>query len=156
MGLRENILSHPVSRLELRPVIATKPTDSVRQALEQMRDKRLGCVVIVDQDNRPLGKFTERLLIKLLLKDPAALDEPVRDHMASAWGMVECGDPIARMIECMEDKKLRFVIVVDEQGHPVGLTGQKGVMEYMVEHFPRQVKVQETGSKLHLDDREGA
>ena len=156
MGLRENILSHPVSQLELRPVIAVKPTDSVRQALQQMRDKRLGCVVIVDQDNRPLGKFTERLLIRLLIKDPAALDEPVGDHMAHAWGSVKSGDSIARVIECMEEKKLRFVIVVDDQGRPIGLTGQKGVMEYLVEHFPRQIKVQETGSKLYMDDREGA
>ena len=155
MGLRENILSHPVSQLELRPLIVVEPATTVRQAIEQMRQKRVGCVVVVKGD-RLLGKFTERELIGLLLKCAGALEEAVGDHMAAAWHGVSRGDPIASVIECMEAKKLRFVIVLDDEGRPVGLTGQKGVMEYIAEHFPRQVKVQETESKLYMDEREGA
>ena len=157
MGLRQDILSDPVSVLELRDLVAVKPDTTVRRAIELMRQHRLGCVVIVDDHNRPLGKFTERLLIKLLVADgPDALDQRVSEHMASAWTLVERSDPIAKVIQCMEADKLRFVVVVDEHGHPVGITGQKGVMEYVAEHFPRQVKVQETEAKLYMDQREGA
>ncbi len=156
MGLRHNILHDPVSELPLRQLIAVKGDAPVRHAVEQMQTRRLGCVVILDDEGRPLGQFTERLLIRLLLKNPGGLDEPVRRHMASAWAWVEETDPIAKVIECMEEKKLRFVLVLDKQGHPVGFTGQKGVMEYIAEHFPRQVKVQEMDSKLYMDQREGA
>ena len=48
MGLRENILNHPVSQLELRPLIAVEPAVTVRNAIEQMRQNRLGCVVVVE------------------------------------------------------------------------------------------------------------
>jgi hypothetical protein len=44
---------------------------------------------------------------------------------------------------------------VDRDGKPIGLTGQKGVIEFIVEHFPRQVKVQMMRSKLYMDAREG-
>lgn len=156
MGLRHNILNDPVSELALREVIAVKGNITVRQAVDKMREKHLGCVIVLDDENRPLGQFTERLLVKLLLRNPGTLDEPVRQHMASAWAWVENDAPIAKVIQCMEEKKLRFVLVLDKQGLPVGLTGQKSVMEYIAEHFPRQIKVQEMESKLYMDEREGA
>ena len=55
-----------------------------------------------------------------------------------------------------EGAKVVIGDVLDDEGRPVGLTGQKGVMEYIAEHFPRQGKVQLMESKLHMDHREGA
>lgn len=155
MGLREDILRESVTELEWRDVIRMKPTDTVRKTVETMRKERLGCVVICDDDGKVVGKFTERDLIRLLLINAEAMDEEVGHHMSGTWGVIRKGDPIAQVIDLMQEKKLRFVIVVDEDGKPVGLTGQKGVMEYIVDHFPRQVKVQMMESKLFMDTREG-
>jgi len=153
-------MEHPVEaelvELELRELIAVKPSTTVRQAVELMRAKRLGCVVIVDEDGKPLGKFTERLLIKLLLNHENGLDYPVADYMASAWAQIQKTDPISKVIDCMESKALRFIVIVDDQGKAIAMTGQKGVMEYIADYFPRQVKVQRMRSKLFMDQREGA
>lgn len=155
MGLQQDILNQPVSELELRDIIVVDRHATVRQAISLMRQKRLGSVVIVDEQGKPLGKFTERLLIRLLLNHPDGLDQAVCDHMASAWAYVEKTDPIAKVIEAMESKKLRFVIVLDENGRPVALTGQKSAMEYIVDHFPRQVRVQRMSSEFFTGQREG-
>ncbi|MEE9212530.1 MAG: CBS domain-containing protein [Phycisphaeraceae bacterium] len=156
MGLREDILNDPVSALELRELAAVKRTTTVRDAIGLMRENRVGCVVVLDDQGRPLGKFTERLLIKLLLEDPDHLDHPVEQHMASAWAFVHKTDPIATVIDRMQSKGLRFVVVLDEDGRAVAMTGQKGVMQYIADHFPRQVKVQRMRSKISMDQREGA
>ncbi len=155
MGLQQDILNQPVSQLELRELIAVDRQTTVRQAIGQMQDRKLGCVVIVDQEGRPLGKFTERLLVKLLLDHPDGLDHPVGKHMAEAWAFVQETDPIAVLIDCMKSKKLRFVIVLDGQGRAVAVTGQKGVMEYIVDHFPRQVRAQRMSSEFFSGQREG-
>ena len=156
MGLHHDILSDPVSVLELRQAIAVDRETTVRCAADLMRQKGLGSVVVVNDENSPIGKFTERLLLKLLLEKPEGLDDPLGQHMYTESTSVKTSDPIAKLIECMDVEKLRYVIVIDEQGHPVGLAGQKSLMEYIVDHFPRQVKVQETATKLHMDQREGA
>ncbi len=156
MGLRQDILREPVSELVLRELIALKPGDTVRRAVAKMREKKLGCVVVVDADGRPLGKFTERLLIKLLLAGPQRLEEPVASHMAAVWGTIKLTDPIAKAIRVMQDKSLRFLIVLESDGRAVGLTGQRGLMEYIADHFPRAVKGQTMDSKLYMDQREGA
>ena len=155
MGLHQDILNQPVSDLDLRELIAVRQDVTIRDALAQMCEKKLGCVVVVDDQNRPLGKFTERLLVRLLLDQPDGLDHPVGQHMASAWAWVQMIDPIAKVIDCMESKKLRFVIVLDDQGRAIALTGQKGVMGYIADHFPRQVRVQRMSSEYFTGQREG-
>ena len=47
------------------------------------------------------------------------------------------------------------VVVTDDDGRVDALTGQKGLMEYVAEHFPKQVMVQRIGSPV-IQDREGA
>ena len=56
----------------------------------------------------------------------------------------------------MQLKNLRFLCVVDENGQVAGLTGQRGLMEYVAEHFPGEVMVQRIGQPPYLSDREGA
>ncbi|MAE64833.1 MAG: hypothetical protein CMJ18_11245 [Phycisphaeraceae bacterium] len=156
MGLRHSILNDPVSRLELRPVILVEREATVAATVRRMREQRLGCSVVVDGDGRPVGKFTEHLLVSLLLRDASAMQAPVSEQMSADWDAVGLDDPIARVIECMESKRVRYVIVIDDDGRPIHLTGLKGVVRYVSDHFPRQVQVQPDGAKLYMDEREGA
>ena len=156
MGLYQKLMREPVSALELRELITVQPSTTVREAILRMQQNRLGCVAVVDSDGRPVGKFTERLLIRLLLTDSAALGEPVSQHMNAPWSTVTRDDSIARLIDCMESGRLRYVCVVDGDGRAEALVGQKGVTKFLADQFPREVKVQLMTSKQHMDQREGA
>ena len=156
MGLQEAIRTEPVSKLPLRELTAVESTATIRQAIARMRQKRVGCVIVVDQEGKPMGKFTERLLTRLLLNDPHALDHPVGEHMVEAWGCVKLTGPILRVIQLMQRHDLRFVCVVDEAGRATALTGQRGVMEYIADHYPRQVLAHRVSSRPDLQAREGA
>ena len=156
MSLRKAIRSEPISTLTLRKPVLVSPTMSTRDVVARMKEARIGCAFVVDKNNHPIGKFTERLLIRMLHNNPAMLDEPVDNLDIPLEGCVRLSDPISKVIDYMQDTGLRFVCVVDECGCVVGLTGQRGVMEYIAEHFPRQIKAQLMEAKLHMDQREGA
>ena len=156
MGLRENMTSETVAELALREAIVADPATTVRDAVARMCDKRLGCVVVAREDGRPIGTFTEEVLIGLLADVPQALDEKIGDHLSEQWACVKKTDPIVTVLETMQSKGLRFVCVADEAGRAVALTGQRGLMEYIAEHFPRQVMVQRVGVKSSTERREGA
>jgi len=144
-----------VNRLALREPVLCGPQDTLRQAIEKMRRQRLGCVIVIDDDRKPLGMFTESMLTQLLLNGPAALDDKVEQHMAEQWPWVRDSDPVVDVLEAMQAKNVRFICVVDAEGRVAGLTGQKGLMEYIADHFPEQVMVQRVGCAPYLD-REGA
>ena len=76
--------------------------------------------------------------------------------MTRDWPTVSLADPISTVLDAMERANVRFVIVVDQQGQLAGLTGQKGLMEYVAEHFPGQAIVQRIGGAPYPTDREGA
>ena len=156
MGLYENIRTEPTRGLPLREAITVAPTSSVREAIMEMRQKRLGCAIVVDADDRPIGMFTETMLDRLLLEGSWQLDELIKVHMAEQVSCVKESDPIVLVLDALQSKDVRFVCVVDENGRVIGLTGQKGMMEYIAEHFPREVMVQRVGSSVCPPQREGA
>jgi CBS domain-containing protein len=157
MGLREDIMNETVDQLPLRRAVTVTPQTSTAQAIQLMRESKLGCVFVADEQGRPTGKFTERQVLKLIC-DCVPLDEPVSKHVVPIpqCGFVKMTDPIVKVLHGMLQTRLRFVCVIDDAGKVIALAGQKGLMEYITEHFPRQIKVQMMTSKLHMNTREGA
>lgn len=156
MGLHSNMRSEPVSRLALRTPVLLQPGDTVRAAVEQMRAQQLGCVFVVDADRKPTGIFTEHMLNRILITNVDALDDPLREHMEDSWCSVKITDEIVDVLAAMQAHDVRFVCVLDEQGRVAALTGQKGLMEYIADHFPDQVMVQRIGCSPYIQQREGA
>lgn len=156
MGLQQDMLAEEVRQLSLREPVTASPGTSLREAVTKMRAGRLGCAIVVDDDRKPLGIFTENLLTQLLTQDAAALDDPVEKHMASPCPWVRLTDPIYDVLDAMESKNIRFLCVLDDEGRLTGLTGQKGIIEYVADHFPNQVLAQRIGGRAAPEVREGA
>ena len=156
MGLLENIQTEPISKLAVRKPIFVDRSCTVRDAILAMRRGKLGCAIVIDSAEKPVGLFTEAILRHLIATSPAAVEEDIESHMATTFPWAKISDPIETVLEAMELKKIRFVIVVDEQGKVAGLTGQKGLMEYVAEHFSGEVMVQRVGTKPYPTSREGA
>jgi len=156
MGLFENVKNETVNRLAMRPVVIINSDATVRDVVQQLREAQLGCAVATDADGKPRGMFTEAMLRGLMSRDPAAINEPIESYLAKTFPWVKTSDPIETVLAAMETKNIRFVVVVDEDGAVVGITGQKGLMEYVAEHFPGEVLVQRIGTNAYPEQREGA
>lgn len=77
----QHSLESPLASLtRRRPVTCTADTP-LRQALETMRDERIGSIVVVDAEHRPLGLFTVRDLIGRVVLPGLPLDTPMRAVM---------------------------------------------------------------------------
>ncbi len=156
MGLFENMKTETVSRLNLRePVLATAD-QKVREVVQAMRQRNLGCAILVDGDNKPIGMFTESMLTQIIANQPELLDASLGEQAADHWAQISLSDPITAVLEALEVKNTRFLSVVDDEGRVAGLAGQKGLMEYIADHFPREVMVQRVGQKPCVHHREGA
>ena len=82
MGLRENLKNEEVRDLPMREAVIVRPDMKVRDAIEKMREKRLGCVIVNNDEQEPIGTFSESSLIDLLLKEPNAIDaDEVQHHL---------------------------------------------------------------------------
>ncbi len=156
MGLYDNMAKEPVRGLALREPVLVHPSETLGHSVQQMRKRRLGCVIVIDDDQKPVGMFTESMLTQLIAQDAFNPDDKVKQHMSAGWPWVKLTDPIADVLFAMQTKNIRFLCVVGNDGKVAGLTGQKGLMEYVADHFPGQVMVQRIGGQPYPQTREGA
>lgn len=156
MGFREDIQQDTVSSLPIRDAAAIRRDTTLREAVRVMQATSLGCAVIVDESNAPIGIFTEQSLLDALTRD-ASLDELTVGGLTDpGFLVIKQSDPILRVWNAVARDGLRFVCVTDDDGKFIGVTGQRGLAEYLAESFPQEVLVQRLGSTPWMQQREGA
>jgi CBS domain-containing protein len=101
-----------IGELMTTDVVTIEPDRPVREALRTMIDHDFGSVVVA-QDGRAIGMFTERDVTRHVLTDAALLDERVGDLMSAPPITVQPGDQIVDVFELMNGKGIRRLPVVD-------------------------------------------
>jgi CBS domain-containing protein len=101
-----------IGELMTKDVVTVAPDDRVRDALRAMIDHDFGSVVVAE-DGRAVGIFTERDVTRHVLTDAALLDERVGDLMTAPPITVQPGDQIVDVFELMNGKGIRRLPVVD-------------------------------------------
>jgi CBS domain-containing protein len=156
MGFRQDLEQDHVSSLSLRDAIIVRAETTIAEAVGLMREKSLGCAVIVDPSGTASGIFTEQSLLAALAQHGSLADQTVGDYSDPHFLSLPSSAPISRVWDAIEQDGLRFICVTDDGGKLIGVTGQRGIFEYLAECFPQQVLVQRLGSTPWMEQREGA
>ena len=133
----------PVIAVLTRTPIVMKPKNTVAEAIQKMAEANVGSVVIVDDQMRPIGIFTERdLLINVCAQglDPGKvrLEEVMtRDPM-----VISEGESARKALELMLHFGFRHLPVVDDRGRLVGTVSIRDVSQ----PFAGEVDVEELHS----------
>ena len=138
MDLAKNLKIDSVSRLHPTPPHHVGPQQTVTETVALMREKKVGCVLVMDGE-RVIGIFTERDLLRKVLATGRPLSLPVVDFMTRNPVTVHPKEPIGLAIRRMEEGGYRHLPVVDEAGRPVGVLSVKRIVHYLVEHYPPTV-----------------
>jgi CBS domain-containing protein len=110
------MLISDVLRDKGRSVVKAAPSDSVRDAVHNLADNRIGAVVVEDQWMHPVGIFSERDFIKAVAAHgAAALDLPVRELMSAPIISCRSSDRIDAVLVTMTLRKVRHVPVIDKE-----------------------------------------
>ena len=97
------------------------PDDSVQSAIELMVENDQGSVIVVDPDDKVVGIFTERdLLRRYLTSQDKFLYLKVSEVMSSPVITVSTDTPVAEALAIMNKKNIRRLPVVDENKRMIG------------------------------------
>jgi len=97
------------------------PDDSVQSAVELMVDHDQGSVIVVDQNEKVIGIFTERDVLRHYLTNQSKfLYLKVSEVMSTPVTTVSLDTPISDALALMNRKNVRRLPVVDENGKMVG------------------------------------
>jgi arabinose-5-phosphate isomerase len=101
-----------------------KSSQTLREALvhESRPGRRTGALMVVDDDGRLAGIFTDSDLARLLeAKRDAAIDGPIRHIMTANPTTIAAGELLPAACEELARRKISELPVVDQAGRPLGL-----------------------------------
>jgi CBS domain-containing protein len=155
MDLARNLKIDSVSRLHPTAPRQVAPVQTVADAVALMRRERVGCLLVCVQD-RVVGIFTERDLLRRVLATGRPLNLPIAEFMTPNPVTVHLKEPIGAAVQRMEEGGYRHLPVVDEVGRPVGVLSVKRIVHYLVEHFPGTIYNLPPNPGAVQTEREGA
>ena len=133
--LHEVILKDPLSQLNAPEPILLKDSNSVADAVEQMRKHRFGAVLVLGAGGQLAGIFTERdVLNRSSPGDSRSLEQvPLSEVMTRDPHRLQEDDTIAQALNYMAVGGYRHLPIVDD-GKPVGFCSIRGILRYISEN----------------------
>jgi CBS domain-containing protein len=136
---RVALLQEPLSSLEVRAPICVSPATPAGDAIRLMNQERIGAVLVTGPDDRVIGIFTERDVLKKLVDTGVGLDRPVREVMTAQPCCLHRDDAVVYALKLMHEGGFRHVPLVDGEGHPFAVISVKDVVEFVVHLFGREM-----------------
>lgn len=132
--VEKSLLRHRVRHLLPRAALTTAPETKVRDVLRLLVEHSVGCVVIIDEEERPLGVFTERdALLKLNTRAVELGDLPVSEFMTPNPQTLDSTAKVAFVVQRMDQGGYRHVPIVDEEGRVNGVISVRDILRYFTE-----------------------
>ncbi len=118
-------------------LVTAKPDEPIRTAAKRMVENRVGSILVVDEQGRLIGIFTERDLARAVAEG-IDLDEPISKVMSRRPVTGHPDEPVTKLASKMIEHWLRHIPIVDEQGRPVGVVSIRDVLRAITsfEAFP--------------------
>ena len=99
-----------------REICSISKDQSVRQALILMSEKNIGAIIIVDNNNFPIGIFSERdYARKVILKGKNSKDTLLEEVMTKELITVTRNYKIDQCMKIMIEKKIRHLPVLEDK-----------------------------------------
>jgi CBS domain-containing protein len=117
-----------VKHMMVPNVISTSPDMSVKEAINTLYEKHIGCVVTVDDEKKCIGIFTERDAIRLVAEN-VKLDQPLSNVMTKNVVTVQEDSSINEVRTVIVAHKIRHLPVVNQKGSLVGLLSVRDLLD---------------------------
>jgi len=139
-SVRSSLEREAISALQLGPAITVPEEASLKEAVENLQEHHIGCVLVSGADGTLKGIFTERDLLNRVAG--RGLDWArcrVADFMTRDPETLRRDDRIVWALNLMHMGGYRHVPLVDEANHPVGVISVKDIVEFIIELMPGAV-----------------
>lgn len=111
--------------------------NSAQQAAKKMRDKNVSSLVVVDNNDKPIGIVTERDLVRKVCVHDTSINSIIllKDIMSSPLVSTDALSPVGVAADIMIQNRVRHLLVVenDDINRPLGIITPTDFVGYLKE-----------------------
>ncbi len=133
-GVLDNrFLAKSVGLLDPPPPLTVAQSDSIRKTLELLREHKVGCVIILNEEGKIAGIFSERDAVLKVALSGLDLDQTaIAAVMTPRPHVAQMTTTIAYALNMMSQGGFRHIPIVDDEGYPVGIVSVKNIIDNIV------------------------
>ncbi len=130
-----SLIEETVERLHPAPAVSISFDTTLSVAIERMREKEIGCLLVTKENGGLCGILTERDLLYKVTEVDLDLDKSlVGDYMTSGPETIQREEPLARALHLMMVGGYRHLPLVDENGRPDGIVSSRDIINFIEFH----------------------
>lgn len=99
---------------------------SLRDALQQMNDRRVKFLVVTDSDNKVIGTLTDGDVRRSILRG-TDLSSSVEESVCRSITCLKDTDGLSEAVEAFKDEKFAFLPVMDAEGHLINIITRRNL-----------------------------
>jgi len=127
-----------VGRICQRDVDVAGPDETVLVAAERMRQRTVGCLVVVDGGQAPVGIITDRdLALRVVAEDRDAGTTTVSQIMTRFPDLAQEDMTLETALGLMRRRSVRRLPVIDKVGRLAGLVTLDDILMLLAEEFTK-------------------
>jgi CBS domain-containing protein len=111
-----------------KKVVTAKEDTLISDAIMLLNERHVGSVIVINEEQRCVGIFTERDAIRMCAQK-AALDQPIRKVMSSHVVTISLEASYEEAKTLMLSHKIRHLPVTDETGKLIGLFSLRAFLD---------------------------
>lgn len=115
-----------------RQVETASPSTDLKAIVKQLAEKKIGAVVVCDEDRQVSGIISERDIVRILADSgPEIFSDPVESHMTKDVRTCVENDTVEWLMEEMTTQRFRHLPVVDG-GRVIGIVSIGDVVKQRI------------------------
>lgn len=154
-AVESQLLAEGVRRLDLSDFCIVTADSSIREVVEQMRERGHNCALIVGERTRLTGILTDRDVLRKVVHRPEIWDDPVSTIMTAAPQTIDQEGTAKEALRLMDQGGFRNVPVVRGNGAIVGNVTYFSILKFLTDHFPEAVYNLPPDPTNYADRRDG-
>ena len=117
-----------------RDLVMVRRGTRLIDAIRLMSSRNVGSVLVVDEDGKLVGIFTERDLLRIVAEDEDISGE-IDHYMSRSLVTVKPEEPLIEVVKKMVKANIRHIPVVNDEGAPVGIISARDILRHILSYL---------------------
>ena len=128
-----------VSRMSKRECFTLSENDTIKSASQKFHEKKIGCMPVIDNNEKVIGILSERDLSKFIYTDKFNLTFPISNLMSKTLVTCDLNTSVTELMDEMTEKKIRHILIMEDK-KLLGIVSIGDVVKHLINKIQEENK----------------
>jgi signal-transduction protein with cAMP-binding, CBS, and nucleotidyltransferase domain len=128
-----------VSRMSKRKCHTLTETDTVKKASQNLHEKKVGSMPVLNKNNQVVGIISERDLSQFIYAERFNSNLPVSQIMTKELVTCDLNTSVTELMDEMTEKKIRHILIMEEK-KLLGIVSIGDVVNHLIDKIKEENK----------------